>query len=306
MLHAIANALALAPVIHRAPPEITNLQTIIDEVQEFYGKGWDTILWEVGLIVVLVTSVMGVLAPLIINSQMEKRLGRKISRAQQLAREIREEAQRENKNVKDLAVQIRAEAQEEITKLKDTAAKIRAELQESIANVTGTLAASYSATSAIVEYIKEVQELAQAEIRKASEEQISRMKTETQKVKYYANAITFYVMGMNEQQKLQGQPDDQNIIGNIVLDHFYAYTYCMFAGNPTDANTSRAHMLAFASRLDLSGANKFLSRAFPEIEKFGADAPSKIDPPKDAEYAKTLENLLATIRNIADALPKAD
>ncbi|MGC9261042.1 MAG: hypothetical protein ACP5I8_13335 [Phycisphaerae bacterium] len=85
MLHAIPNTLAFTPIIHRAPPEITNLQTIINQVQEFYGKGWDTILWEVGLIVVLITGVLGVLAPLIINSQMEKRLERKISRAQRRA-----------------------------------------------------------------------------------------------------------------------------------------------------------------------------------------------------------------------------
>ncbi len=101
MLHAVANALALAPVIHRAPPEIANLQTIINQVQEFYGEGWHTILWEVALI----TGVLGILAPFWINDRAEKRLRMEIEQ------------------VKVLAVKINAQSLGEIGKATETLTK---------------------------------------------------------------------------------------------------------------------------------------------------------------------------------------
>jgi|GEM_PF-6105438 len=59
-----------------------DLKTIISQVEHFYGEGWHTILWQVGLIV----GALGVLAPLYINYDARKRMEQQIAKARRDAK----------------------------------------------------------------------------------------------------------------------------------------------------------------------------------------------------------------------------
>ena len=84
MVNALINALALAPAAATTGPsqQISNLQTIINQVEHFYGEGWHTILWGVGLIV----GALGVLAPLYINYDARKLMEQQIANARRDAK----------------------------------------------------------------------------------------------------------------------------------------------------------------------------------------------------------------------------
>lgn len=54
------------------PQDIQNLKCIITQVEHFYGDGWNTMLWEVGLIV----GALGVVFPIFYNFRSKRELGK--------------------------------------------------------------------------------------------------------------------------------------------------------------------------------------------------------------------------------------
>ena len=98
MIHVLTNALALAPAAANARPsqQVSNLQTIITQVEHFYGEGWHTILWAVGLIAAL----LGVIAPMLIYLIEWKTFHKKIKKAQRKAHDETEDAKRQTAEVR--------------------------------------------------------------------------------------------------------------------------------------------------------------------------------------------------------------
>lgn len=95
------NAAHLAVAVNRLTPRANDLQAIIDQVEKFYGRGWDTVLWEVGLIVAVAVGlpgfIFGVIAPLWINGRAERRLRKEIEETKELTAKARAAAEHEIK-----------------------------------------------------------------------------------------------------------------------------------------------------------------------------------------------------------------
>ncbi len=79
-----------------APAGTHNLHYITQQVEHFYGDGWHTLLWEVGLI----TATLGVLAPVLINWNKTRVFKQRIVKAETRLRTIEDSFRRETEEIK--------------------------------------------------------------------------------------------------------------------------------------------------------------------------------------------------------------
>ncbi len=79
-----------------APAGAHNLHYITQQVEHFYGDGWHTLLWEVGLI----TATLGVLAPVLINWNKTRVFKQRIVKAETRLRTIEDSFRRETEEIK--------------------------------------------------------------------------------------------------------------------------------------------------------------------------------------------------------------
>jgi hypothetical protein len=99
----------LDPTVHAKVSEIItaaqqsqhakDLQFIISQVEKFYGEGWNTILWEVALIVGLLGTILGIFAPWYINNKLEKRTEHQIANAKAEAKVQTDKAMHDIQNL---------------------------------------------------------------------------------------------------------------------------------------------------------------------------------------------------------------
>ena len=83
-----------------------SLHFIIQQVEHFYGEGWNTLLWEVGLI----TAALGVVAPLVIGWNRTRTLRRAIDAAERRIDAHRREMEDLRQSIRDAANGAKADA----------------------------------------------------------------------------------------------------------------------------------------------------------------------------------------------------
>lgn len=90
MIHALINALALAPAAATTGPSqhIQDLNAILNQVEKFYGQGWHSLSMEnaaifavAAAVITVIGVVVGALVPILINGRAEDRMDREIVRA---------------------------------------------------------------------------------------------------------------------------------------------------------------------------------------------------------------------------------
>lgn len=95
MILALINALAMAPGTATSGPSqhIHDLNTILNQVEKFYGQGWHSLSMEnaaifavAAAVITVIGVVVGALVPILINNRAEKRMLRQIALAQRKAR----------------------------------------------------------------------------------------------------------------------------------------------------------------------------------------------------------------------------
>lgn len=95
MIHALTNALAMAPGTATSGPSqhIHDLNTILNQVEKFYGQGWHSLSMEnaaifavAAAVITVIGVVVGALVPILINNRAEKKMLHEIALAQRRAR----------------------------------------------------------------------------------------------------------------------------------------------------------------------------------------------------------------------------
>lgn len=83
-----------------------SLRFIIQQVEHFYGEGWNTLLWEVGLI----TAALGVVAPLVIGWNRTRTLRKAIDAAEKRIDAHRREMEDLRQSLRDAVSTAKADA----------------------------------------------------------------------------------------------------------------------------------------------------------------------------------------------------
>ena len=79
-----------------APTGTHDLHYITQQVEHFYGDGWHTLLWEVGLI----TATLGVVAPVLLNWNKTRAFKQRIVKAENRLKTIEDSFRRETEEIK--------------------------------------------------------------------------------------------------------------------------------------------------------------------------------------------------------------
>lgn len=97
MIDSLNHLTRLTAIISAPPTSLNDLRYITQQVEHFYGEGWNTVLWEVGLI----TTALGVVFPVLVNLIERQTLMRRIANAEKRLRAIEENFRRETNKIKD-------------------------------------------------------------------------------------------------------------------------------------------------------------------------------------------------------------
>ncbi len=112
MIHALINALALAPATTKPSRQIQNLDTIIQHVQHFYGQGWCSLQASNALMGLILTTVFVLIVGWVFFDT--KALRKKIKKARKEASE----------SIKQKETELTARIEKEVEKMKNFSAAI--------------------------------------------------------------------------------------------------------------------------------------------------------------------------------------
>lgn len=226
MIHTLINALALTPgtATSGASQHIHDLNTILNQVEKFYGQGWhslertNTIIFAVAAAFITVLGVvLGAFVPLYINREAEHRMARAIALAHRTIRK-RTKADIERETIRLI--------QHTETKITDTANSLIEQNNERINAAVDKLT---SATDAKI-----------------------------QSVKYLNAAIACQLRAAAHIDTIKNNPTKQSAILNAVLHSCLALNRYSVAGLPKQAEKMKAQATSTIPKLNSKTARILL------------------------------------------------